>query len=41
MQRGKVVAIPGLMNRIQAFTPRLLPRRLVPGFVRRAQAPSH
>jgi short-subunit dehydrogenase len=41
MHAGKVVAIPGLMNRIQAFTPRLLPRRLVPGFVRRAQAPSH
>lgn len=39
MNRGKVVVIPGLMNRIQAVTPKLLPRRFVPGIVRRAQAP--
>ncbi len=41
MNRGRVVAIPGLGNRVQALSPRFLPRRLVPGIVRRAQAPSH
>ena len=41
MNRGRVVAIPGLGNRVQALSPRFLPRRFVPGVVRRAQAPSH
>lgn len=34
---GRPVVIPGLINRIQAWSPRLLPRRIVPGVVRRAQ----
>lgn len=38
--RGKSVEIPGLMNRIQAFIPRVLPRSVVPGVVRRASEPS-
>jgi short-subunit dehydrogenase len=29
LMRGRVVALPGLRNRIQAFSPRLLPRALV------------
>jgi short-subunit dehydrogenase len=38
MLAGRPLVIPGVMNRVQALTPRLLPRRLVPGIVRRAQA---
>ncbi|MCU0494227.1 MAG: SDR family oxidoreductase [Chloroflexaceae bacterium] len=38
---GQPVVIPGLMNRIQTFLPRLLPRRMVPGIVRNAQERSH
>ena len=41
MERGKPVAVLGLMNKIQASAPRLVPRRLVPGIVRRAQSPAH
>lgn len=37
MLAGEPVVIPGAMNRLQALTPRFLPRRLVPGIVRRAQ----
>jgi short-subunit dehydrogenase len=40
MLRGKPVVITGAMNKLQAFFPRLMPRRLVPGMVKRAQAPS-
>jgi uncharacterized protein len=39
--RGATVVIPGFVNRLQATSPRFLPRRLVPGMVRRAQAPKH
>ncbi len=41
MKRGRVVAIPSMMNRVQVATPRFLPRRFVPGIIRRAQAPTH
>jgi uncharacterized protein len=40
MQRGKPVVVTGAMNKLQAFSPRLMPRRLVPGMVMRAQAPT-
>ena len=39
MERGKRIVIPGVMNRLTAATPRFLPRSVVPGIVRRAQAP--
>ncbi len=39
--RGRTIVIPGATNRVQAFSPRLMPRRLVPRIVRRAQAPTH
>lgn len=38
MMRGQTVYIPGWVNRIQAFSPRLMPRSLLPGIVHRAQA---
>jgi short-subunit dehydrogenase len=38
--RGKPVVVTGAMNKLQAFSPRLMPRRMVPGVVRRAQAPT-
>jgi uncharacterized protein len=38
---GRTVVVPGLANRLQALSPRFLPRRLVPGIVARAQAPTH
>lgn len=37
--KGKRVVIPGLMNRIQALTPRFLPRSMVPKIVLNAQKP--
>ncbi len=40
MNRGKTIVVPGVMNRLSAMSPRFLPRRLVPGIVRRAQAPA-
>jgi short-subunit dehydrogenase len=40
MLRGKAVVVTGAMNKLQAFFPRLMPRRMVPGMVRRAQAPT-
>jgi uncharacterized protein len=40
MQRGTTVVIPGWKNKLQASAPRFLPRRMVPGSVRRAQAPA-
>jgi short-subunit dehydrogenase len=39
--RGRGVVIPGWKNRVQAMSPRFLPRRFVPGIVERAQAPTH
>jgi len=38
---GRPLVIPGLMNRIQTFLPRLLPRAILPPFVRNAQERSH
>ena len=39
--RGQRVVIPGLMNQVQALLPKFLPRALVPGIVKNAQARSH
>jgi uncharacterized protein len=39
--KGKPVAVIGFKNKIQAITPKLTPRRLIPGFVKRAQAAAH
>lgn len=41
LMNGKAVVIPGFMNQIQALSPRLLPRALLPGIVKRSQARSH
>ena len=41
MNKGKPVVITGLTNKLQAMAPRFLPRRLIPGMVRKAQAPTH
>jgi hypothetical protein len=41
MHKGRTVVITGTMNKLQAMSPRFLPRRMVPGIVRRAQAPTH
>jgi uncharacterized protein len=38
LMRGDAVVIPGAINRVQPFLPRLLPRAVVPRVVRRAQA---
>jgi hypothetical protein len=35
------VVIPGFMNQLQALLPRLLPRAIIPGIVKNAQARSH
>ena len=41
MLRGQSVVITGRLNQLQALTPRFLPRRLIPGIVKSAQARSH
>jgi uncharacterized protein len=41
MNKGKPVVITGTMNKLQAMSPRFLPRRMVPSMVRKAQAPAH
>lgn len=41
MHKGRTVVITGTMNKLQAMSPRFLPRRMVPGIVRKAQAPTH
>jgi short-subunit dehydrogenase len=41
MKKGKPVVITGTMNKLQALSPRFMPRRMVPGIVRKAQAPTH
>lgn len=41
MLRGQSVRVIGLTNRVQAFLPRLVPRALLPGLVKRAQARAH
>jgi short-subunit dehydrogenase len=40
MMAGKPVVICGFKNKVQAVMPRFLPRRMVPGMVKRAQAAS-
>lgn len=40
LMNGKAVVIPGLMNQMQALSPRFLPRALLPGIVKRSQARS-
>jgi uncharacterized protein len=41
MLGGKRLVVPGLMNKLSAVSPRLVPRRVVPPIVRRVQAPVH
>jgi short-subunit dehydrogenase len=40
MNKGKAVVVVGLKNKLLAMSPRFMPRAMVPGMVRRAQAPS-
>jgi short-subunit dehydrogenase len=40
MNKGKTVVITGTMNKLLAMSPRFMPRRVVPGMVRKAQAPT-
>ena len=39
MFKGKRVVITGTMNKLQAMSPRFMPRSMVPGLVMKAQAP--
>ena len=41
MLAGKPLVVTGFKSKLQALFPRLLPRRLTPGIVKRAQAASH
>jgi uncharacterized protein len=41
LERGQRVVIPGFMNQLQALMPRLLPRAVIPGIVKNAQARNH
>ncbi|MDX2005562.1 MAG: SDR family oxidoreductase [Meiothermus sp.] len=41
LMAGKTIVIPGLMNRVLAVTPRLLPRRFVPAIVKQASVREH
>ncbi|MFN8512393.1 MAG: SDR family oxidoreductase [Thermomicrobiales bacterium] len=41
LMRGQAVIIPGASNWLTTIMPRLLPRRIVPGIVKRAQARAH
>jgi short-subunit dehydrogenase len=41
LMNGRPVVVPGLMNRIQTFLPRLLPRSVLPPMVRQAQERLH
>jgi uncharacterized protein len=41
LEHGQRVVIPGFMNQLQALFPRVLPRALVPGIVKNAQARNH
>jgi uncharacterized protein len=38
---GKPVIVPGWKNKLNVLSPRILPRRMVPGIVKRAQAANH
>lgn len=41
IEHGQRVVIPGFMNQLQALMPRLLPRAVIPGIVKNAQARNH
>lgn len=41
LMRGQPVIVPGASNWLTTIMPRVLPRRLVPGIVKRAQARAH
>jgi uncharacterized protein len=41
LERGQRVMIPGTMNQILALVPRWMPRSMVPGMVKNAQARNH
>lgn len=41
MLKGKPVAVIGVKNKLSVMSPRFMPRSLVPGMVKRAQAASH
>jgi short-subunit dehydrogenase len=41
LMRGRPVVIPGASNRLIPLIPRLLPRRIIPGIIRRAQERAH
>ncbi len=41
MLKGKPVAVIGAKNKLSVMSPRFMPRSLVPGMVKRAQAASH
>ena len=41
MLKGKPVAVIGGKNKLSVMSPRFMPRSLVPGMVKRAQAASH
>jgi hypothetical protein len=41
MLAGRPLVIPGFMNRVMAFLPRLVPRSILPGIVRSAQERGH
>ncbi len=41
LERGQRVVIPGFMNQMTALIPRWLPRAIMPGIIKNAQARSH
>jgi uncharacterized protein len=41
LRAGRSLVIPGLMNRVMAFFPRVMPRALMPWIVRQVQARAH
>ena len=41
LQKNQAIVIPGLANRLQTLAPRVLPRGLAPGIIRRAQERTH
>lgn len=41
LMAGKTIVIPGMMNKILAVTPKLLPRVMIPGIVRQASVREH
>jgi short-subunit dehydrogenase len=41
MLGGKRLVVPGVLNKLSAVSPRLVPRRVVPPIIRRVQGPAH